>query len=246
MPERAAVSSVSNRALAASRSPVQQVNCFCTVGEPRSFYARHGKRVFDMVASFLGMLLCAPVLVVVAVLVRLDSPGPVFFRQIRVGQHGKPFVIVKFRSMVDSVGQTGRGITPENDRRVTAIGAFLRKWKLDELPQLWNVFVGDMSLIGPRPELPGYVAGYSDQQKSVLRVKPGISDYASLRYRNEGRLLQQNSDPERYYRETILPDKLSLNLRYLNDLSLACDLSLLLSTIRSVLKAGNKKDAPRR
>jgi lipopolysaccharide/colanic/teichoic acid biosynthesis glycosyltransferase len=153
-----------------------------------------------------------------------------------VGKDGKLFWILKFRSMIDGGERMGNGITPGDDPRVTRIGAFLRKWKLDELPQLWNVLKGEMSLVGPRPELPSYVAEYTPEQKAVLRVKPGITDSASLRYRDEGRVLQQSADPELFYRQKILPDKLSLNLQYLKDVSFAHDLSLMLSTVKSVVR----------
>ena len=146
--------------------------------------------------------------------------------------------------MVDGADQVGNGITPDNDARVTPVGTFLRKWKLDELPQLWNVIVGEMSLVGPRPELASYVAMYTIEQKRVLQVRPGITDPASLQYRDEGRVLQRSADPELLYREKILPEKLLLNLQYLKDISFAYDLSLILVTLKSVLTPSQtKKDA---
>lgn len=199
------------------------------------FYVRFGKRAVDVLLSLGSIFLLAPILLVIGLLVKVSSPGPALFRQIRVGKDGKPFWILKFRSMVD--GAKGTGITPDSDQRVTSLGVFLRKWKLDELPQLWNVLKGEMSLVGPRPEVPLYVVGYTSEQKRVLKVRPGITDPASLRYRDEGRVLKECGDPELLYREKILPDKLSLNLQYLKDISFSGDLSLVLATLRSVVRS---------
>jgi len=200
------------------------------------FYSRWGKRAIDLVSSFFGLLILSPALLVLSALIKLSSPGTVFFRQVRIGKDGRPFWILKFRSMIQGADRMGKGITPGNDPRVTPLGVFLREWKLDELPQLWNVFKGDMSLVGPRPELPVYVAQYSAEQQKVLEVRPGITDPASLRYRDEGAILQRSTDPERLYREEILPDKLALNLQYLRDVSFSYDLSLIFYTIKSVVK----------
>jgi lipopolysaccharide/colanic/teichoic acid biosynthesis glycosyltransferase len=202
--------------------------------EMKGFYVRRGKRIFDFALSILGLIVLAPLLLIIGGLVGLCSPGPVIFRQRRVGKNGNEFWILKFRSMVHGAERIGRGITTDNDPRVTALGAFLRKWKLDELPQLWNVLRGDMSLVGPRPELPRYVREYSQSMMRVLQVRPGITDAATLRYRNEGSLLQRSSDPERFYCEKILPEKLVLNLQYLDEISFRRDLFLLLVTIGSI------------
>ena len=203
--------------------------------DQRGFYLAVGKRLIDIVISSFGLILFAPILLIVGGLIKLSSPGPALFRQQRVGKNERLFWILKFRTMVEGAERTGGGITPRNDPRVTPLGVFLRKWKLDELPQLWNVLKGEMSVVGPRPELPSYVAEYTSEQKAVLLVKPGITDPGSLRYRDEGRLLQQNRDPQRLYREKILPDKLALNLQYLKDISFARDLHLIVSTIKSVI-----------
>lgn len=207
----------------------------------RKLYLRGGKRFFDFVASAIGLVLLAPILVGIGILVKSSSRGPVLFRQQRVGKDGKPFWILKFRSMMDGAERAGVGITPNSDPRVTRPGVLLRKWKLDELPQLWNVLVGEMSLVGPRPELPSYVLGYTIEQKEVLKVRPGITDPASVRYRDEGSVLERSSDPELLYRKKILPEKLALNLQYLKDISFARDLSLVLGTLRSVMRSSEAK-----
>jgi len=210
--------------------------------EREGFYARTGKRIFDLLLSIFGLILLAPLLLVVGGLVKISSSGPVFFRQRRVGRNGNEFQILKFQSMVNGAERAGRGITADGDPRVTSLGAFLRKWKLDELPQLWNVFKGEMSFVGPRPELPSYVREYTPSQRRVLRVRPGITDPASLRYRHEGRILERSADPERLYRERIMPEKLSLNLEYLKQVSFGRDLSLLFSTINSVVRSSHAKE----
>jgi lipopolysaccharide/colanic/teichoic acid biosynthesis glycosyltransferase len=203
---------------------------------PRTgLYLNGGKRIVDFLLSLSGLVLLSPIFLVVSCLVRISSPGPILYRQRRIGRNGMPFWILKFRSMRDGADQMGGSITPANDPRVTAIGSFLRKWKLDELPQLWNVLKGDMSFVGPRPEIPAYVAGYSDEQRRVLNVRPGITDLASLRYRDEGGVLQRTHDPDRLYREEILPHKLSLNLQYLQNVSFAEDISLIVRTLKSVV-----------
>ena len=201
-----------------------------------AFYQSFGKRSLDVLFSALGLALFSPLLLLIAVAIKTTSAGPVLFRQLRVGRGGKLFLICKFRTMVQGAGLMGPGFTRANDPRVTPIGHRLRKWKLDELPQLWNVFRGEMSCVGPRPELPLYVDLYTTEQKQVLTVRPGITDPASLRYRNEGQLLQDSSDAERLYREHILPDKLSLNLQYMREISVVRDVFLILSTLQSVFR----------
>ncbi len=202
--------------------------------EGEGFYRRIGKRLTDILFSGVGLVLLSPIFLLVALLQKLTSRGPVFYTQERLGQGGKVFRIVKFRSM--RVGGDGMGppITWSGDPRVTPLGLFLRRYKIDELPQLWNVLKGEMSLVGPRPELPMYLAGYSPQQRRVLAVRPGITDLASLRYRNEEVLLQESSTPEQYYRTVLLPQKLALNLAYLETVSFAQDVSLILQTVRAL------------
>ena len=201
---------------------------------PKGLYRRGGKRLMDIVLSGLGLLILAPLFLMVAVLTRLSSPGPAFFCQRRVGKNGKIFVIFKFRSMVTATGQSGAPITASNDPRITSWGAFLRRYKIDEFPQLWNVLKGDMSLVGPRPELEFYVHAYTPLQKRVLEVRPGITDPGSLFYRTEEKLLAMTRDPESYYIEHILPTKLALNLQYMESYNFFRDLVLIAKTVRSV------------
>jgi lipopolysaccharide/colanic/teichoic acid biosynthesis glycosyltransferase len=190
------------------------------------------KRLLDMLASGLGLLLLSPLLLAVAVWIRLDSPGPVLFRQTRVGRFGAPFIIHKFRTMRV---EPGAAITVGEDPRITRSGRFLRASKLDELPQLWDVLRGAMSLVGPRPELPRYVELYpAELRKRVLSVRPGITDPASLAFSHEAELLAKAPDPEREYRDVILPAKLRLSAAYVADASLAGDLRIILRTLARV------------
>ena len=195
------------------------------------------KRLFDWVMSSLGLLVLAPVLLLIALWVKLDSPGPVFFRQERVGRHGVPFCIHKFRTMrFDPVGQ-GPQITVGADDRITRVGRFLRASKLDELAQLIDVWRGDMSLVGPRPEVPRYVAHYpASLRDKVLSVRPGITDIASIEYRDESAVLARAHDPEQAYLHEVLPHKLALAARYVDEASLALDVRLILRTILAILK----------
>lgn len=194
------------------------------------------KRAFDLIMSGLALILALPVLAVVALCVRFDTPGPVLFRQVRVGRHGRLFEILKFRTMADRPKALGHQITMHRDPRITRSGGFLRHWKLDELPQLWNVFCGDMSIVGPRPEVPKYVALYSDQERAlVLSVRPGITDPASIKYRSESEMLADAEDPERFYREVILPDKVALAADYAQRVSLARDIAIIGQTLFKVL-----------
>jgi len=193
------------------------------------------KRLLDILLSALGLLLLSPLLLVIALWVKLDSPGPALFRQQRIGRHGKPFAIHKFRTMrVDAPAQ-GPQITIGADPRITRSGAILRRYKLDELPQLWDVLRGAMSLVGPRPEVARYVALYPDDLRQlVLSVRPGITDLASIEYRDEGAVLARSSDPERSYVEEVMPAKLALAAQYVRTQSLAGDLRLILRTIKAI------------
>ena len=193
------------------------------------------KRAFDLAASGIGLLLLSPLLLALAAWIRLDSPGPVFFRQERIGLRGRPFRIYKFRSM--RVDHSGPQITVGADDRITRSGHIIRAYKLDELPQLLNVFLGDMSLVGPRPEVPRYVALYpADVRAEVLSVRPGITDLASVQYRSESTLLAQSADPERTYVDTILPAKLALCRQYVRERSLGLDLKIIGMTLGILLK----------
>ncbi len=193
------------------------------------------KRTFDVVAASIGLLLLSPVFLLVAFLVKFTSRGPVFFRQERVGKNFRPFRIYKFRSMVVDAPRLGGAITASHDPRITTIGHVIRKTKLDELPQLLNVLVGDMSLVGPRPEVPRYVEMFRDDYKEVLQVKPGITDLASVRYRDESELLGKAADPDRTYINEVLPDKIQLAKEYIRKSSFTYDLGLILRTLWKVV-----------
>ncbi len=193
------------------------------------------RRVFDAAVAGLGLLISSPVLLVAAVAIRLDSPGPAIFRQKRVGLNGAPFEILKFRTMRVDAEKVGAQLTVGADPRITNVGAFLRAWKIDELPQLANVVKGEMALVGPRPEVPRYVELYTPEQRRVLSVRPGITDPASIEFRNESELMAEQPDPERYYREVIMPRKVQLNLDYLARRSLGTDLGILFATAKAVL-----------
>ncbi|MDT9001241.1 sugar transferase [Paucibacter sp. APW11] len=190
------------------------------------------KRLFDIIASALGLLLLAPVLLVLALWVRLDSPGPALFRQQRVGRFGKPFMIHKFRTMRVAAEQQGPLITIGADQRITAAGQVLRRYKLDELPQLWDVLRGAMSLVGPRPEVPRYVALYPEElRRIVLSVRPGITDPASLAFSAEADELAKAPDPEKAYRDSVLPRKLEMAAGYVLTAGLRSDIQLLFKTM---------------
>jgi lipopolysaccharide/colanic/teichoic acid biosynthesis glycosyltransferase len=191
------------------------------------------KRSFDFLVAALALLLLTPVLLLLALWIKLDSPGPALFRQERVGRGGQLFRIRKLRTMAHDPSHTGPGITAGEDKRITRAGHFLRRSKLDELPQLLDVLQGHMSLVGPRPELPQYVALYpADLREKILSVRPGITDLASIEYRNEGELLAKAVDPEREYREVVLPAKLKLAAQYVDQASLRFDLRLIWRTVR--------------
>jgi len=213
---------------------------------PAGFYRRRGKRILDCTAAATGLLLLGPLLLLVAVLVKLTSAGPAFYVQQRIGKCGREFRIVKFRSMVRDAERHGPGITSGGDVRVTRFGTMLRRLKIDELPQLWNVLKGEMSLVGPRPELPQYVAGYTPEQRQVLTIRPGITDPAALAYRREEDLLARDPEPEIFYRQEVLPRKLKLNLAYLEQVSFARDLRLILTTIQSLVVPSRGPRQPKR
>ena len=192
------------------------------------------KRLFDMACSGMGLLLLSPLLLLIALWVKLDSPGPVFFRQERIGRHGRPFLIHKFRTM--TAGAPGLQITVGHDARITRAGGCLRGAKLDELPQLWDVLRGAMSLVGPRPEVPKYVALYpAELRELVLSVRPGITDPASLAFRDESERLAGAADPEREYIEVVMPAKVRLSAEYARQAGLGSDLRLILRTLRLLL-----------
>jgi lipopolysaccharide/colanic/teichoic acid biosynthesis glycosyltransferase len=192
------------------------------------------KRLFDFVAALAGLALLAPLFVLIALWIRLDSPGPVLFRQQRVGRHGKLFAIYKFRTMHAALPGAPQ-LTVGRDRRITGAGALLRRYKLDELPQLINVLQGSMSLVGPRPEVPRYVACYPPAVRAiVLSVAPGITDWAAILYRDESAILGCAADPERAYLDTILPTKLDYYVRYVRERSFWTDLRIIFSTLAAI------------
>ena len=194
------------------------------------------KRAMDIVVSFGALLVIWPILAVIALAIVIDDPGPVFYRQVRVGRGGKTFRIFKFRTMVTDADKKGLSITVGRDSRITRVGAFLRKTKLDELAQLLNVLFGQMSFVGPRPEVPRYVELYTPYQRQVLLVRPGITDYASIAYRNENDLLADAKDPERMYIDEIMPAKIELNMKYLREISPLADIRLIFKTIAAVVR----------
>jgi lipopolysaccharide/colanic/teichoic acid biosynthesis glycosyltransferase len=191
------------------------------------------KRLFDAMASAVGLIVLAPCMVPIAAAVRLSSPGPILFRHERVGRHWRRFKVLKFRTMRN--GASGREITAGGDSRVTSVGRFLRRTKLDEIPQLWNVVVGDMSLVGPRPEVERYVEMFRDDYREILKVRPGITDLAAIEYRHEEDVLARAADPEKEYREVVLPAKIVLYHRYIANQSLWMDLTILAKTMATVL-----------
>lgn len=188
------------------------------------------KRALDIISSFLGLIFLSPVLLVIGILIKIKMPdGPVLFRQERVGQYGRPFILVKFCTM--SVGHGGSTVSVAGESRITPLGAVLRRYKLDELPELWNVMIGDMSLVGPRPDVPGYADRLDGDSRRILQLKPGITGPATLKYRNEEELLALQPDPQRYNDEVIYPDKVRINLEYLDNRSLFGDIKIILRTI---------------
>lgn len=195
------------------------------------------KRLFDVLMSSLGLLMLGPSLLLIALAVKLDSPGPVFFRQERVGRFGQPFRIHKFRTMRHDPQGAGPQITVGGDARITRVGRVLRQGKLDELPQLIDVWLGTMSLVGPRPEVPRYVAHYPPAMRDkVLSVRPGITDIASIEYRDEGAVLARAADPEHAYLHEVLPHKLALAAQYVDQASVWTDVKLILRTIAVVVR----------
>ena len=201
----------------------------------QTFYQRTGKRWLDLTFASIGLIALSPLLLVVAAAVRLTSPGPAFFRQQRTGQFGAPFLIFKFRSMVGSSTAKGALITAAGDLRITPLGHWLRKSKVDELPQLMNVLAGHMSLVGPRPEVPEYTTKYTERQRRILLAKPGVTGPATNAHVNEEELLAGQSDKEAFYLSTVLPAKLETDLAYCQNIRLVEDVKLILTAIRLVL-----------
>jgi len=193
------------------------------------------KRLFDIVFSLLGLIVFSPLLLVIALWIKLDSKGPVFYRGKRTGLHGKPFLIYKFRSMVSDAEKKGGPSTSDSDSRITRAGRFVRKFKLDELSQFINVLLGDMSFVGPRPEVQQYTDMYTEEEKAILTVRPGITDWATIWNSDEGAVLAKYDDPDKAYEEVIRPTKLKLQLYYVHNRTLWMDLKLVVYTILRIV-----------
>ena len=193
-------------------------------------------RFFDFILGLVGLVVLAPIFIMLAIWIKIDSKGPVFYKQVRVGQNGINFGLFKFRSMVVDADKKGLITVGGRDPRITRSGYFIRKYKLDELPQLINVLVGDMSLVGPRPEVRKYVDLYTDEQQKVLSVKPGITDYASIEYMDENEILGKSSDPEKTYIEEIMPEKIKYNMKYISNKSLFEYFKIILLTVLKIVR----------
>lgn len=194
------------------------------------------KRIFDITLSIFGIIILSPFYVVVSFLILIDSKGGVLYKQDRVGLNGHIFKVFKFRTMNPDSFSKGALTLGSRDPRITSIGYYLRKYKLDELPQLFNVLFGDMSFVGPRPEVKKYTDLYSDEQKKVLSVRPGITDYASIKFRNENDLLSETDEPEKLYINVIMPEKLALNMKYILDNNVFKDIEIIFSTFYTIIK----------
>src|SRR5262249_26173556 len=195
------------------------------------------KRLFDIVVSLVGLICFLPLLLLAAVLIKLDSAGPVFFRQTRIGMGFRPFQILKFRTMVQESSPRGQSITVGDDPRITRVGWFLRKTKIDELPQLINVLRGEITFVGPRPEVPQYVELFRQDYEEILKMRPGITDSASLKYRHEAALLGQSRNPEEEYIRRVLPDKIKLEKEYIRRSSFMFDLKLIFKTLLTIFES---------
>jgi lipopolysaccharide/colanic/teichoic acid biosynthesis glycosyltransferase len=194
------------------------------------------KRPFDLFFSFVGISLFLPVGALIALIIKIDDGGPIFYIQERVGQGGRHFKMIKFRTMIRDADKIGSAITIGNDSRITRVGRWLRRFKLDEFPQLFNVLKGEMSFVGPRPEVPRYVGKYDDIERKVLNLIPGITDPASIIYRYENEILGKFGDPEKYYVEKIMPDKIRINLEYAKKANVLSDIFVILQTIGLLFK----------
>ncbi|MGI8893247.1 MAG: sugar transferase [Bacteroidia bacterium] len=193
------------------------------------------KRIFDVLVSFIALIILSPLFLLIALYIMIDSKGNIFYKQKRVGKGSRLFELYKFRTMYSGADKKGFLTIGENDKRITKAGYFLRKYKLDELPQLLNVLIGDMSLVGPRPEVQKYTNMYNAVQKKVLSVKPGITDYASIEYSNENEILAKENNPEQAYINLIMPAKLKLNLNYIEERNFGMDLKIILLTVKKII-----------
>ena len=192
------------------------------------------KRLFDFSASLIGLIVISPILIALAIAVKRDSPGPVFYRGERTGKDGKPFRMFKFRTMVVNADRLGGPSTAADDPRLTEMSGFLKKYQLDEIPQLINILKGDMSLVGPRPEVKMYTDMFTEEEKAILSVRPGMTDYASIWDFHEGEILKGSADPEKDYMEKIRPEKLRLQLKYIKEKSFWTDIKIIFLTVKKV------------
>ena len=193
------------------------------------------KRIFDLILSVIGIVVLFPLYVLIAILIVIDNKGPIIFKQKRVGKNNNDFTLLKFRTMLVNSDKSGLLTVGEKDSRITRIGFYLRKYKIDELPQLFNVLKGEMSFVGPRPEVRKYVSLYSKEQMQVLSIKPGITDYASIKFINESEILGKSSNPEDDYIKLIMPEKLKLNLDYIHNYGIFSDIEIILTTLKKIL-----------
>lgn len=203
-------------------------------------YKHFFKRFFDILFSLIGLLLLFPILLIIAILIKTTSKGRIFYRQIRVGKDNKDFSLLKFRTMRENADKNGLLTVGNHDNRITKIGYLLRKSKLDELPQLLNILFGQMSFVGPRPEVRYYVNYYTPEQMKVLSVLPGLTDWASLMYIDENEILRQAEDHEKAYIETIMPAKLALNFKYINEMSFVCDMKIIFKTLIKIVNLNSR------
>ena len=194
------------------------------------------KRIFDFIFAIIGLLFLVPLFIIIAILIKIESKGPVLYKQLRVGRYNLDFKILKFRTMDMNADQLGLLTLGHSDPRITKIGYYLRKYKLDELPQLINVFIGNMSFVGPRPEVRKYVKLYNQYQMQIFKVRPGITDMASIEYRNESELLSGQGDPDNYYINIIMPKKIQINLKYLKQRNFLKDFIVILNTFKVIIK----------
>jgi len=194
-----------------------------------------GKRIMDIIVSMIGLILLLPLFIFISIVIILESKGGILYRQVRIGKNAVPFKINKFRTMHINADNKGLLTVGDHDTRITQIGYYLRKYKLDELPQLWNVLIGDMSIVGPRPEVEQYVNLYTAEQRKVLNIAPGITDYASLKYFNENELLSHSDDPEYTYIHDIMPDKIKINLEYISKAGINEDIRIIVQTLRRLI-----------
>jgi len=194
------------------------------------------KRIIDVTFSLAALIVLMPVIVIISIAILFQDGQPIFFYQERVGKDWKKFKIIKFRTMIKDAHNSGPNISTNNDKRITRVGRFLRKYKLDEIPQLINILFGDMSIVGPRPEIPKYVNDFSEEYTEILKIKPGLSDYAALEYSNEAALIESAFNAEEFYKSQILPEKIKLYKRYIKEISFLTDIKIILMTFKSILR----------